>query len=389
MFPTLCILGRQPALGVAELESLFGADNVQPFGESALLNIPAKDVPFARLGGTMKLCKVLTPLPTQAWPELVKYISAELPKHVCCLPEGKIKLGISVYDLPVDVRKINTSGLELKKVIKNAGRSSIRIVPNKTKELNSAQVLHNNLTGPLGYELILIKYGQQTILAQTIEVQDIEAYASRDQNRPMRDTYVGMLPPKLAQIIINLARPETGETVLDPFCGTGVIPQEALLMGYGAYGTDLEPRMIEYSESNLKWLKERYQFSGNLHLEVGDATNHQWGSPFQKVAAETYLGRPFTSLPDSQTLNQVMRDVDTIHKKFLQNMTTQTKPGFRVCLAVPAWKTRDGFKHLPVLDRLEELGYTRTSFAHAKNDDLIYHREGQIVARELVTITRK
>ena len=80
-------------------------------------------------------------------------------------------------------------------------------------------------------------------------MQDIESYTKRDRERPKRDAKVGMLPPKLAQIIINLAAgqlPEEklqnicdiplgepiprrllGQTVLDPFCGTGVILQEA------------------------------------------------------------------------------------------------------------------------------------------------------------------
>jgi 2-polyprenyl-3-methyl-5-hydroxy-6-metoxy-1,4-benzoquinol methylase len=100
-------------------------------------------------------------------------------------------------------------------------------------------------------------------------VQDIEAYGARDQARPARDARVGMLPPKLAQTIINLAagRPETRMDkhwdsadglgrfmVLDPFCGTGVILQEALLMGYSVYGSDIEPRMAEYTKKNLQWL---------------------------------------------------------------------------------------------------------------------------------------
>jgi len=45
-----------------------------------------------------------------------------------------------------------------------------------------------------------------------------------------------MLPPKLAQILVNSVQ---AQTVYDPFCGTGVIPQEALLLGRTASGSDL------------------------------------------------------------------------------------------------------------------------------------------------------
>jgi tRNA G10 N-methylase Trm11 len=232
-------------------------------------------------------------------------------------------------------------------------------------------------------------------MAQNIAEQDIEAYAARDQARPKRDARVGMLPPKLAQIIVNLAAGKlTADskqlTLLDPFCGTGVVLQEALLMGYSAYGTDLEPRMIEYSEINLKWLRSFYhQLSAvSCKLEVGDATNMTW-QPFDFVAAETYLGRPFSALPAPNVLDKVIQDVDTIHKKFLKNVARQTKPGFRMCIAVPAWKASTGFKRLPTLDHLEELGYTRAVFKHVREQDLIYHRENQIVARELVVLQRK
>ncbi len=385
MLQTLAILGRQPALGIAELESLFGSENVVPVGKQAvLLDIDPKEVTFNRLGGTMKLAKLLTSIPSTHWPDIENYLASMIPEHLQYVPEGKFKLGLSAYDLNISASRLNAAGLKLKKVIKNSSRS-VRIIPNKESELNSAQVLHNNLTGPTGWELLLIKDGDRTVLAQTVAVQDIDAYAARDQARPKRDARVGMLPPKLAQTIINLTNPSEKAVVLDPFCGTGVVLQEALLMGYHSYGTDLEPRMIEYSQINLEWLtapKDRW------HLAVGDATSYVW-KPFDVIAGETYLGRPFSALPAPDVLNQVIKDVDTIHRKFLQNVARQTKPGFRMCIAVPAWKTNSGFKHLKTLDNLTDLGYTRSVFKHARNEDLIYYREGQVVGRELVVLTRK
>jgi tRNA G10 N-methylase Trm11 len=382
--PTICILGRQPELGLAELESLFGEKAVTPIGTAAAV-VETDEIPFNRLGGTVKVAKLLTKLDTTDWNQLEAYLAEMIPKHLQYVPEGKFKLGLSTYGLSVSVSKLNASALGLKKVIKAAGRS-VRIVPNKQPELNTAQVMHNQLTGPTGWELLFIRDGNATVLAQTMHVQDIEAYAARDQARPKRDARVGMLPPKLAQIIINLACPSDGATVLDPFCGTGVVLQEALLMGYNAYGTDLEPRMIEYTDANLDWLNIT---SLERHTEQGDATSHRWDNPFSTIAAETYLGRPFSTEPRSDTLREVMQDVDTIHRKFLRNIANQTSPGFRMCIAVPAWKTQSGFQHLKMLDSLEELGYNRVSFVRTGSKDLIYYREGQIVGRELVTLIRK
>jgi len=330
MAQSIAILGRQPALGLAELESLYGADKVQPIGDNAAgLEVGAQEIDINRLGGSIKIAKLLTIIDSVDWRDIEKYLIDKFPDHVCCLPEGKLLLGLSVYGLSVSVKQINITALKLKKVTQANGHSA-RIVPNKTPEISSAQVLHNKLFTVLGWDLLLIKHGKQTYLAQTTAVQDINAYTARDQARPKRDARVGMLPPKLAQIIINLASPPKEATVLDPFCGTGVVLQEALLMGYQAYGTDLEPRMVEYSTANLEWLKA----SNNWQVEQADATTAKW-QDFSAVAAETYLGRPFSALPALNVLAEVMKDVDTIIKKFLQNLNQQTKPGFRLCLAVP------------------------------------------------------
>lgn len=388
MSQTIAILGRQPALGIAELESLYGAKNLQPIGgQAVLLNIEPSAVDFTRLGGSIKLARLITSINSTEWPKLIKYISDALPQMLHSVPEGKIRLGLSLYGLPTKTATISRSSLDLKRVIKRSGRS-VRVVPNTAAQLNAAQIIHNQLTGPTGIELLLVKYGKKTLLAQTIAVQDINAYAARDQARPKRDARVGMLPPKLAQIIVNMAvssLPAAGNTVLDPFCGTGVILQEASLMGFGVYGSDLEARMIDYSQANLEWLNS----SLKAPLEVGDATSHHWSQPFAAVAAETYLGRPFTTTPRDDKLRQVMSDVDLILSKFLKNLALQTEPGLRACLALPAWRYGGGFKHLKLLDSLDKLGYTRVSFVHAGNQELIYHREGQIVGRELVVIVRK
>jgi len=58
---TLAILGRQPAIGLAELESLLGADKITPLqGGGVLLDVESTYIPFSRLGGTVKLGDVLT-----------------------------------------------------------------------------------------------------------------------------------------------------------------------------------------------------------------------------------------------------------------------------------------------------------------------------------------
>ena len=120
--------------------------------------------------------------------------------------DHKITLGISVYGLRVAPRDIQRAGLELKKVLK-AQDTSLRLVPNSSIELNTATSHHNKLgLSANKVELLVVQGGDGSIIvAESTGAQNITALAARDQGRPKRDAFVGMLPPKLAQIIINLA----------------------------------------------------------------------------------------------------------------------------------------------------------------------------------------
>ena len=418
---SVCVLGRQPALGLAELESLYGADTVAAVNpQVAGLSLHASEVDFARLGGSTRVAHVMAVLPGTDWKTVERTLPELVTELALTLPDGKIQLGLSAYGLKVSPAKLGAAGLTLKKTLRSRTGRSVRITPSPELELNTAQVLHNHLTGPTGIELLLIAASDgQTIIARTHQVQDIDSYSLRDRGRPKRDARVGMLPPKLAQIIINLATSSLPEryakqyaadksfphptaswaAILDPFCGTGVVLQEAMLMGFDAYGTDLDKRMVEYAHTNLVWAAERKAEKElerghfpveEIEIEQGDATNHRWQRMPAFIACETYLGRPFTAKPSAEVLAQTVSEVNLILKKFLQNVRGQLPPNGRMCLAVPAWQTTPGhFKHLPLIDQISELGYNRVRFEHVRDSQLLYYREDQIVARELLVLTRK
>lgn len=407
------ILGRQPAIGLAELESIYGAGKLQPLGQSAVIvDIDPCLMAFDRLGGSIKFCKLLTTIESSEWEKIEKFLIQVSPDKSKTMPDGKMRLGLSAYGFDIPEKNIMASGLKIKKAVQKTGRN-VRFIPNKSNELNSAQVIHNKLTSPNGWELIIVRNGNSTVIGQTVKVQDIASYTLRDRGRPKRDARVGMLPPKLAQIIINLAAgnipesklesicdipadqkipaPVLDQTVLDPFCGTGVISTEAALMGYHALATDLDKRMVDYTLENFTWLRDKFPVG---HLEVranqADATNYTWKQPFDFVASEIYLGQAFTSFPDNETLAKAMSTTNLILRKFLTNLAPQINSGTRLCLAIPAWQQSPGkYRTLPLIDQISELGYNRLRFKHVGNDELIYSRSNQTVARQLLILTRK
>ncbi|MBR3052390.1 hypothetical protein IKG60_02090 [Candidatus Saccharibacteria bacterium] len=363
---------------MAELEALFS--NIQQISQN-LATFSANTADINRLGGSLKIAKKLKTRP-------LEYLQK--------LPEGKITLGISDYSCGSSRKSVTLEALKLKKILVRHGRSA-RVVESKDAVLSTATSLHNGLSGKNQRKVEFIKTDDGWY--RVIGVQDIDAYARRDQARPARDAKVGMLPPKLAQILINLCGPlKPGAVVLDPFCGTGVVLQEAILMRYRAYGTDASERMIGYSKRNLEWLvrdRPRLTRSGMseqvakqlFQVSVGDATSFQWTQPVDAVACEGYLGKPFSHVPTEMELKEQKQECSSIVLGFLKNLAGQVKKGTPVVVAVPAWLRENGaYERLDILDYIEDMGY---NVSNKSREGLLYHREEQIVARDIIILRKK
>jgi tRNA G10 N-methylase Trm11 len=418
----IAILGRQPALGMGELESLYGSDDVRWFSDQSAI-IATSSFSIDHLGGTQKAGRMVAQLSQGDWRRAsVKIVQTYLKEWGGF--EGKLTLGISAYGFDVSPREVQKTGIILKQKLKTSG-VSLRLIPNDEPAISSAASHHNKLgLANNKKELIVVRSRSgKIIIAESIGAQNITAYALRDQKRPKRDAFVGMLPPKLAQIMINLTdssessrsadlssadltplehqrttreaeetvgRNGDRKTLLDPFCGTGVLLQEAALMGYRVYGTDLADKMIDFSQANLDWLADSHHIQVDSTLHQGDAMDTKWQAPIDAVACESYLGQPFSAPPSPSKLEQVRGNCDHIISGFLKNIAGQIASGTPLCVGVPAWRSTNGdFTHLPLIGQLDHLGFERHEFKNIKNEDLLYYREDQVVARELLVLVRK
>ena len=383
----VAILGRQPAIGLAEIESKFGSDKVWPVLDDVAM-IETGEFDVTRFGSVKKAGRVLGEFQKQDRQSDWKKIQGMLASAISDV-DGKITIGLSGYGSGFRADDLQRVGLHLKTSLKKQGKS-LRLVPNTSVELSTATAHHNKLgLSPNKIEVLVINTDKKVVVATSVGSQNITAYAMRDQNRPARDMFVGMLPPKLAQTIINMAVGEKDvRTVLDPFCGTGVVLQEACLMGYDAVGTDLAEKMVGYSKRNLGWLEEKTRRKFDYRIEMGDAIKYSWDG-FDTVACETYLGQPFSAPPSPQKLAEVKQNCQYIVTGFLKNLARQTKPGARICIAVPAWRRSNGlFEKINIVDSARKLGYNLVEFKHADQSELLYHRDNQIVARELLVLVR-
>ncbi len=388
----LAVLGREPQISLAELSALYS--DVKQTSPN-LATFTTEEVSINRLGGSLKIAQAIEATPLE---------------FLRNLPEGKITLGVSDYSKNASRRSATTEALKLKKILVRHGRS-VRVVENKDAFLSTATSLHNGLSGKNDRKIELVKSNSNWY--KVVGIQDIDAYAKRDQARPARDARVGMLPPKLAQILINLCGPlPKGSRILDPFCGTGVVLQEALLMGYQVYGTDLSERMIDYSTRNIEWISKsalEETFAGRcrerrepspvktgartpgsekalFEICVGDATSFKWQPPIDAVACESYLGQPMSQIPSDLKLKEQQQECGNIILGFLKNLSTQIKSNTPVVIAIPAWLRQNAtYERLKILDDIEDMGY---NVSKSSRDGLLYHREKQIVARDIIILRK-
>ena len=433
----IALLGRQPEISLAELAAVFGADCVNRISQQ-FAEVQTSQFDITTLGGTIKCAEIITELPVSRTDKASllaasRFITQHYQAKWAHSPH-KITLGLSTYDLAVGARDVQKTGLILKSSLKKSG-TSLRLIPNDQPALSTATAHNNKLGGsPYKVELLLVKTtDRRLIIAESRGVQNITAYTRRDRHRPKRDAFVGMLPPKLAQIMLNLAlgagsltrqRPHDNSvtssdsslsdksmilrtalpdafdleemagsrpvvTILDPFCGTGTVLQEALLAGYDVVGTDLSQKMVDYTAENLSWLQSTFTAPGHpigrvIDIHQADATTHRWPNStyLTAVVCETYLGQPFSAPPAPQKLAAVVGNCNHIITGFLTNIRPQLAPNTPLCIAVPAWYDASGrAAHLPLIKHLQELGYHQLN-----HTPLIYRRPDQIVARELLVL---
>ena len=170
----------------------------------------------------------------------------------------KVRFGVSVYTgghkgKMVALRSQSERlGLQVKGALK--GDRGARLVTSKVPVLSSVIVKKQRLLDD-GIEFCLFPREQDILVGVTETVQDFETWGERDYGRPARDAARGMLPPKLARMMVNLAGgdPST-HTILDPFCGVGTVLTEAIDLGYTkVIGSDADEVAVEATRKNVLW----------------------------------------------------------------------------------------------------------------------------------------
>lgn len=398
-------LGSHPALSASEALGVLSRQGYAPAVELTssdfLLVTTNQEIPasfLSGLGGSTRIARVIarqnTPWTSESiWPHI------ERPNA------PKMSVGISTIGHPA--RTARDIANDLKALAREHGVRLRFILPRgHYPTLNAAQILFNDLIILPNQELVLLHHAEQYYLLTTIAVQDIAAYELRDIKRPARDPRVGMLPPKLAQIILNLAvshLPATAApvTILDPFCGLGTIIQEGWLQGHIMTGSDANRKNVEGAKTNVDWVREHYPGElPNPSIRTHDVKHpfpDSWHESFDAIVTEPFLGRPLHApLTGRQAADYLSKLADLYYLCF-RHAYPILKPGGIILFLLPAIRQSrrgDTFALVPndFLDAITKLGYipkqlSRPELAHifpsSERQSLIYSRPDAFTGREI------
>ncbi len=404
-------LGSHPALSAAELWTVLAryryAAKIRQVSDNFIILRLNQKLPenfLNRLGGTERVGLVVGRKSSPWAPrELAQLLSSPAAE--------KMSFGLSVPG--GNTRQTQRVGLQVKKHLKKIGVKANFIVPGgKNGRLNAAQVIFNHLTTAPHKEMTRVDCDGQYLWSQTVQIQDIRRYERRDTGRPARDPRAGMLPPKLAQIMLNLAlsgniKMGNPPVVLDPFCGLGTVLQEGYLLGYKMVGSDASERMVDASRKNLNYViklagrgrKEPAQTPAVFKHDVRQPFPQDIADAVDAVVTEPYLGKPLVSPLPRQQADEAINTLTPLYQSFFTNVRPLLKPNARVVFALPAFTSPRSSRHpaftrFPAgfIDDIRSLGYDylqlvpeqfKPYFRTTERGTVVYARPDALVGREI------
>ncbi len=339
------------------------------------------------LGGTIKIGEIVGHVTTtQQLQDLVRSSLASI--------EGKKVFGFSLLRATKEftMKSLRVAGIELKKEL-----GSARYVTSQEKELSSVIVRNEKLLTK-GGEFILIPHGNEMLVGKTLTVQDFKAYERRDQRRPRYDARSGMLPVKVAQMMINLLGiSDRNAKILDPFCGSGTILQELLVKGYArVVGGDISEKAIDDTQTNLEWLSETTGVSlDQVELyNVAAKELSQHTENIDGIVSEPYLGPPLRGNESVQQLQSIKRELEELYMRSFKTFAHILTPGARVVIILPVFAKGGEYIYLDIANKLKSYGFVlQTGYKNITDRQfrypLMYYRPDAKVLREIMVFEFK
>ncbi len=391
------ILGRTPELSIAEINAVFKRFvwNFIPLVRSSevyILESDAIDIHLLNktLGGTVKIGTVIAIANKE---QLTEVISIDLlTQKIFAEYKGKVQFGISIYDggdkNTADnlYSQVNVISKGIKALLEEKDISS-RFAFSKEKSLSSVTVDKNKLIKK-GAEILFIAAQDGVYIGKTLCVQEYEAFSKRDYGRPVRDMKSGVMPPKLARMMVNLSGIKTEEVLLDPFCGSGTVIQEAVLLGYkNILGRDGSDKAIRDSLENLSWLKDNTHFHAKLNIkqfDVRKVSDDILENSVSAVVTEPYLGPTLHGEIYSEKLRSTRYELRNLYLSAFTEFRKILKQNGIVVMILPVFTQREFLNYMEILEEIKKIGFSQIRLSDQKRGTILVGGKHDFVIREVV-----
>ncbi len=300
----LFILGRNPELSVAEILSYFEKEKNKILSYEVEKNAMLVDFEepieiglIQRLGGTISIGKILCKDDLKELEKIMIYSGTA----------NKLNYVLWNFSNKKDYEKVS---MYLKKRFKE---ERLKATEKKlTAELDLQGGEKTRIaSGNIDEEYFIFNDS----FGKIVEKTDYKKIENRDMGKPIRRESLA-ISPRLAKIMINLSGAKKVSKIVDPFCGIGVILQEALLRGMKAVGVDKDPQAIRSAKENLEWFgfdKKNYSLinSDSRKASVGKA---------DFLVSEPDLGKTLTKLTTENQAKKTLKNFEDLTADVLNNM---------------------------------------------------------------------
>ncbi len=214
---------------------------------------------------------------------------------------------------------------------------------------------------------------------------DYKKIEERDMKKPVRRESLS-ISPRLAKIMINLSEvsfEDSGKkSLLDAFCGIGVVLSEALFQDMKVVGVDKDSEAIKGCKENLTWFdfpKENYKIINDDSSKVGLSGLNICG-----MASEPDFGDTLKKIPTKEIAQEMVKRYEKIMQGVLINVKKFVPEGSRLVFTSPYIRIISKKRIGSDLKNLSE----RVGLKVVEGFPIPEFREGQIVGRQVVVFER-
>ena len=250
--------------------------------------------------------------------------------------EDKSNISLSGYDIGEDdYEDLIHSMLD---GIRKAGLKKVRLLRPEGNELLSEHVLTRG-----ALDVVAFPYHDGIALGPTTWVPDSRIMRHRGTRRPSPHSDIA-LSPRLARTLVNLAGLKPGQTLLDPFCGSGTIMVEAYVKSLRCLGLDSRASRVQEARENIRWSTAGATAEG-YDIRKGDARDlHRMlrGTKVDAIVTEPLLLPRLEARPKTSTAEAMIRESAQIYDDALASMSESIRSEGRIVVVVPVVQTMDG-----------------------------------------------